>query len=111
MSEHDRLRAAIGSVLVNASNYPAKVSSRILGQDMGPLIERTVTAVLQATQPRMIASLADLQALPHSAVVVDVDNSAYQADGRGRWYADGRSYDSCQIDLPVRLIFEPEVKK
>jgi len=48
MSEREALRAAIGGVLVNATNYPDRVAPRILGEDMGPLIDRTVDALLAA---------------------------------------------------------------
>ena len=45
--ERKALRSAIGSVLFNASNYPEKVASRIMGQDIGPLIEKVTRAVME----------------------------------------------------------------
>lgn len=42
------LRGIVGHVLRNASNYPEKVSVRVLGQDMGPLIDRTTDAIVAA---------------------------------------------------------------
>lgn len=46
--EREALRGVLVNVLCNASNFPERVASRILGQDMGPLIERTVDAILAA---------------------------------------------------------------
>lgn len=47
--DHQRLRNAIANVLVNGSNYPPKVTPRILRQDMTPLID-TVLAAVVATE-------------------------------------------------------------
>lgn len=47
-TERKALRGVVGGVLCNASNFPEKVAIRILGQDMGPLIERTSDAILTA---------------------------------------------------------------
>ena len=44
--ERERVRIAVGAVLANASNFPEKVAPRILGQNMGPLIEKVTDAVL-----------------------------------------------------------------
>lgn len=50
MTEPDTTRAlidrAVGAVLFNASNYPERVQSRILGQDTSPLREKVTDAVL-----------------------------------------------------------------
>jgi len=40
------LRGALGDVLCNAMNFPEKVQSRILGQDMRPLMDATTGAIL-----------------------------------------------------------------
>ena len=45
---HDRLRGALANVLCNASNYPRRAQPYLLGQDMGPLIAKTMDAVLAA---------------------------------------------------------------
>jgi len=44
----DRLRGALMNVLCNVSNFPARAQPYLLGQDMGPLIAKTVEAVLAA---------------------------------------------------------------
>lgn len=44
----DELRTAIGAVLFNASNFPEKVQTRLLGQDMAPLIDKVTAAVRAA---------------------------------------------------------------
>lgn len=43
--ERKRLRGAIGNVLSVASNFPDAVQIRLLGQDMGPLIDKVTDAV------------------------------------------------------------------
>jgi hypothetical protein len=48
--EDRRLRNAIANVLVNGSNYPPKVTPRILGQDMTPLIDKVFEAVNAAKE-------------------------------------------------------------
>lgn len=42
------LRGALANVLCNASNFPDKAQSRILGQDLGPLIDKTTDAILES---------------------------------------------------------------
>ncbi|TFD41735.1 hypothetical protein E3T37_03525 [Cryobacterium sp. TMT2-10] len=44
--ERAALRGVVGGVQCNASNYPDRVAPRTLGQDMGPLIDRTTDAIL-----------------------------------------------------------------
>ncbi len=44
----EALRIVVGPVLVNASNFPPALQARMLGQNMGPLIGRTVEAVVAA---------------------------------------------------------------
>jgi hypothetical protein len=46
--EDHLLRGALVNVLSNASNYPEKVQPRLLGQDMGPLIEKVADAIVAA---------------------------------------------------------------
>jgi hypothetical protein len=41
-----RLDVAVGGVLFNASNFPERVQSRLLGQDMAPLRGKIVSAIL-----------------------------------------------------------------
>lgn len=51
ITDNDTRRAvhnAVGGVLCNASNYPHTIQPRVLGQDMGPLIAKTVDAVMAA---------------------------------------------------------------
>lgn len=40
------IRNAVAPVLVNASSFPRKAQPHLLGQDMAPLIDRVVTAVV-----------------------------------------------------------------
>lgn len=42
------LRGALANVLCNASNFPDKAQSRILGQDLGPLIDKTTDVILES---------------------------------------------------------------
>lgn len=44
----ERVRAAVGGVLWNASNYPERVQARMLGQDTAPLRDKVTDAVLAA---------------------------------------------------------------
>ena len=44
----DELRGIVGKVLVNATSYPTVISTHVLGRDMGPLIDRTVDALMRA---------------------------------------------------------------
>lgn len=46
--EREALRIAVGRVLFNASNFPEKVQTRLLGQDMAPLNAKLLDAVLDA---------------------------------------------------------------
>lgn len=46
--ERETVSTAIGAVLFSASNFPERVQSRLLGQDMGPLREKLTQAVMQA---------------------------------------------------------------
>jgi len=50
-TDREAVRSAVGTVLVNASNYPAKVSFRMLGLDLGPLIDKTTDAILTKFLP------------------------------------------------------------
>lgn len=61
----DKLRDAIATVLTNASNFPDKVQSRLLGQDMAPLIDR-VTEAVRAAAPEFDAMRRPC-ALPNNA--------------------------------------------
>jgi hypothetical protein len=72
----------------------------------GEEFDRVVAPIERPT----IYTLEDLEALPDDTVVMDDDSDfhpAYQK-GQGRWYGDGRSYESGQIPLPVTVIFTPE---
>lgn len=44
----EALDRAIGEVLFNVGNFPERVQSRLLGQDMWPLRQRLVLAVKDA---------------------------------------------------------------
>jgi hypothetical protein len=46
--DEDAIRRAVAPVLVNATNYPDRVTPHILGQDMTPLIEKVVARVMRA---------------------------------------------------------------
>lgn len=46
------LRVAVGAVLWNVSNYPARAQARMLGQDTRPLTEKVTEAVLAALAAR-----------------------------------------------------------
>jgi hypothetical protein len=47
-TDRHSLHIAVGAVLVNAANFPEKVQSRLLGQNMRPLIDAVVGSVLDA---------------------------------------------------------------
>lgn len=72
VDDYAALDRAIGAVLFNASNFPDKVQTRILGQNMRPLTEKLVDAVLAAgfhrqgiertlDSPQLTAALAQAQ--------------------------------------------------
>lgn len=44
----EAVSVAVGAVLFNVSNFPERVQTRLLGQDMAPLRERLTAAVLDA---------------------------------------------------------------
>lgn len=50
-TDRDAVSQAIGAVLFNASNFPERAQSRLLGQDMGPLRAKLTAAVLDALCP------------------------------------------------------------
>lgn len=84
----ETVRAAVGSVLWNASNYPERVQARMLGQDTAPLRDKVTDAVLAALAPAAPAALttaAELDALPIGAVVVDRHGDAITHDAPGIW--------------------------
>ena len=43
---HGQVRTAVQAVLWNASNYPANVQARMLGQDVSPLTAKVTDAIL-----------------------------------------------------------------
>ena len=70
----DKLRNAIASVLVNASNYPDGVSHHILGRDMSSLIDK-VTEAARAVGYSRPAPSAKVQAVA-ARVRVNADKRA-----------------------------------
>lgn len=64
-NEEDRasLDIAVMTVLTNVMNFPEKVQARLLGQDMRPLGDRVIDAVLDAGFHRTPAPVSDVQAL------------------------------------------------
>ena len=48
MTEHEDLDRAVMGVVANVSNFPEKVQARLLGQNMRPLGDRIIEAVLAA---------------------------------------------------------------
>lgn len=90
----EAIRIAIGGVLCNASNFPAKVTPHILGQDMGPLIGRTAAAVIA----RLAAPSA---AAASKATQHDVDSHASKQDVSysDAWrYFERQGYDMADVD-------------
>lgn len=59
---------------------------------------------------RKIDTLQELDDLPEGVVVLDPHDSGYQKYSKMHWEGLGRTWDSIQIQLPVTVIFEPEVK-
>lgn len=55
VGDYDALDRAIGAVLFNVSNFPERAQSRLLGQNMRPLTEKLVDAVLAVGFVRAIA--------------------------------------------------------
>lgn len=55
-TDREALRNAVGIVLTNAANFPEKVQARMLGQDMGPLIERVTDAVSDVWRNRQVSA-------------------------------------------------------
>lgn len=50
VSTRHRVESAIGGVLFSVSNFPERVQSRLLGQNMAPLIDKLADAVLTVVQ-------------------------------------------------------------
>lgn len=74
---------------------------RLEGKD-SPQLEST------AERPK-ITTVGELDALPSNSVVMEEGNhGVYLKEYETHWSADGRSYDSGQIDLPATLIWRPE---
>ncbi|TFD27469.1 hypothetical protein [Cryobacterium cryoconiti] len=123
-TEQEALRGVIGGVLRNASNYPPKVSARILGQDMGPLIDRTVDALISAgcrrqPAPPVLDTVEAMDALPAGSIVryctttLATVSSSKTSEG---WIVFGaqRPLSSGQLldeaaELEVIVVFVPEV--
>lgn len=77
----EAVRVAVGRVLVNAANFPAKVGPHILGQDMAPLIDKVTESVVAA--------------LPYqpARVVPSVEEAYAEAEGRLRDASVAIRYD------------------
>jgi len=58
--EREAFRAAVGGVLVNAANYPDSVGVRVLGRDMGALIDKVTDAVLAVRRPEPVTPEPDV---------------------------------------------------
>lgn len=56
------LRSVVGGVLCNAMNFPEKVIPHLLGQNMGPLIDRTAEKILAAGYRKVEVTDAEVQA-------------------------------------------------
>ena len=50
-TDRDRLKGKLSNVLCNAMNYPEAVQTRILGQDLGPLLDKATDAILTEFLP------------------------------------------------------------
>ena len=65
---------------------------------------------------RTITTIEELRELPYEAVIRDREGVVYETDGGGGWFAainagwDGNFYRTSQIELPVTVLFVPEVK-
>jgi hypothetical protein len=60
-----RLDVAVGGVLFNASNFPERVQSRLLGQDMAPLRGKIVSVILGVIGDIRIPAPSSI-AVPHT---------------------------------------------
>lgn len=74
------LRSAIGGVLFNVSNFPAKAQASLLAQDMAPLNDRLAKAILDSWLPGIVAR-ARREALGEAAEAIR--NNAGVADENG----------------------------
>lgn len=84
------VRRAVGGVLFNASNFPERVQTRLLGQDMGPLNEKITDAVIEAiarssetlTIPRPHVPYGPIGVPEHEADADYLDHAASNLEGR-----------------------------
>lgn len=116
--EREALRGAVGGVLCNAKNFPEKAAVRILGQDMGPLIDRTADAILAAgyrrkPEPRVVTTVEELDALPLGTLIEQRDGFRSLKKSTVRWHLCVDSAGSSgpeEIELPAVVLFVPVVK-
>lgn len=58
---HGQVRTAVQAVLWNASNYPANVQARMLGQDVSPLTAKVTGAILPLIAKAVVAERERLE--------------------------------------------------
>jgi len=77
------LRGALSNALCNASNFPPKAAPHILGQDMTPLIDATVDAILHwlAEHDREVAA-AERERCAKVAEGFERDGDSFRKDVR-----------------------------
>lgn len=101
---------------LEAARFALTRSERAFGRDGKPadplhVATAIVSAYLAVAQPE-VSAVEELDALPCASVVLH-GVTAYQKYGAREpfdWSADGRWYDSTQVELPARVLYRPEVK-
>ena len=94
----DKLEGALVNVLSNASNYPERVQSRLLGTDTEPLRTKAIDAILPIIAREVAAALKE------AADAIDLESIATEwagSDGSGHWSA-GNAASEIRIQLHDR---------
>lgn len=86
-TDRERIRKAVGAVLANSSNYPRGAQPYILGQDIGPLVERTVKAVMAAMKPEQGIVLTPEEA-QDARMALRMDAQMIEQGGGAAWLVE-----------------------
>ena len=89
MADKKSLATAVGGVLFNAMNYPERVQSRMLGQDIRPLTGKVLDAILEwlADHDREVAARGYMAGWTHARtekVAAATHSKGYAAIRSGR---------------------------
>lgn len=81
-------------------------------EDDHAIIHKAAETIMSAIAPRMVVNFADLEALPHEAVIRDAMGDVYEKwsppdESKTEWMTPGTSWTPTPA-LPATVLFTPE---